>query len=263
MSEATSVLPQSESEIKFSDKDIERFWSKVNKGGDEECWHWVRGKDKDGYGIFWLNNTNIRAHRLAFILANGQIPKNMFVCHRCDNPSCVNPAHLFAGSSRDNINDMMAKGRTLKGENSNGAKLKEDQVTEIKGIYSTGKVSSRQMAKRFGVSKNTILRIVNGDTWGHNQLPDGVESIDDIKKIATARRDTCVASEGDVLKIYDLYFTGTIAAKKIGDMFGYSEYTILNIINGNYASRVQLPTHIPSFDALRQIAISRRRCRAA
>lgn len=259
MSEATSVLPQSVKEIKFSDKDIERFWSKVHKGGEDECWDWMRGKDKDGYGAFWLNNEDIRAHRLAFIMKNGQIPSNMFVCHRCDNPACVNPGHMFLGSSRDNINDMLSKGRTLKGEKNNGAKLKEHQVTEIKKIYLAGNVSSRVLAKQFGVGKGTILKIVNGEAWSHNDLPDGVESIDCIKRIAEARRDIHAVSNENVLMVYDLYFTGTISAKKIGEMFGVAKRTILSIINGGYASRVPLPPHIPSFDALRAIAVNRRR----
>lgn len=259
MHEATRVLPQSFTEIKFSDKDIERFWSKVNKGSDGECWDWVRGKDKDGYGSFWLNNEDIRAHRLSYIIKNGQIPRNMFICHKCDNPACVNPDHLFLGSNRDNINDMLSKGRTRKGEMNNGARLKERQVTEIKKIYLTGKVSSRALAKQFGVGKGTILRIVNGDTWGHNDLPEGVESIDCIKQIAKARRDIHAVSNEDVLKVYDLYFTGVISARKIGEMFGVAKRTILSIINGGYASRVPLPPHIPSFDALRDIAVSKRR----
>ena len=259
MNEATSVLPQSNKEIKFTDKDIERFWSKVNKNG-EDCWEWIAGSDRDGYGKFWLDGKEIRAHRAAWLFYSGSLGEcGAFVCHKCDNPKCCNPSHLFIGTYRDNIDDMVSKGRTLKGEKCNSSTLKEFEVAEIKRIYATGSVSSRKVAKQFNISKNTVLRIVNGYTWSHSDDPKSNSSVALLTKIAEARRDSCVVNNEDVLKIYNLYFTGAISAQKIGEMFNTSKRTILSIINGGYATRVPLPPHIPSFDALREIAISRRR----
>ena len=83
----------------------ERFWSKVDKSGD--CWVWTGPRLPWGYGMF-LRST---AHRYVYVLSHGPLPRNVFVCHTCDNPPCVNPAHLFAGSSRDNQLDRLAKGR--------------------------------------------------------------------------------------------------------------------------------------------------------
>ena len=92
--------------------DIERFWSKVNIKSDEEWWNWKAFKNKQGYGRFGHSASKcVNAHRMSWVIKNGQIPDKMFVCHRCDNPSCVNPNHLFLGTRQDNINDMMIKKR--------------------------------------------------------------------------------------------------------------------------------------------------------
>lgn len=97
---------------KLDSGQIARFWSKVNKGlRPDDCWIWTAGKS-NGYGIFRVgDNKTISAHRYSYILHNGKEPGSLFVCHRCDNPSCVNPDHLFLGTQGDNIQDMIDKGR--------------------------------------------------------------------------------------------------------------------------------------------------------
>lgn len=92
----------------MNERDIERFWSKVDKSG--ECWLWTGGKS-GGYGYFKVNGSTLRANRLAYEIEHGEIPEGMLVCHSCDTPACVNPAHLWLGTDKDNQADKVAKGR--------------------------------------------------------------------------------------------------------------------------------------------------------
>jgi hypothetical protein len=147
--------------------DIEkRFWSKVEIRTRQECWLWRAGKDKDGYGTFWILPQNQRAHRFAYETQFGPVDKNLFILHKCDNPSCVNPSHLFVGDAKDNIFDMMTKNRQNKGEQIKSSKLVANQVKEIKVWLSQG-YSSGFLAKKFKVHKSTIKDIKAKRTWVH------------------------------------------------------------------------------------------------
>jgi len=94
-----------------------RFWTKVNRTNNtNDCWEWLTGKSKDGYGRFWFKGKNIRAHRYSWLIHFGSPPNNESVLHNCDNPICVNPNHLFVGTHDDNMKDKTKKGRQTKGD---------------------------------------------------------------------------------------------------------------------------------------------------
>ena len=102
--------------LSFKKSPIDRFWKYVDLPFDatnDECWNWIGGKDKDGYGVFGLSSKRkaIRAHKFSYIFYKGQLGKPLQVCHTCDNPSCVNPSHLFLGTAKDNVQDCHRKGR--------------------------------------------------------------------------------------------------------------------------------------------------------
>lgn len=153
---------------------IDRFWEKVKKS--DNCWEWTASKNQDGYGNFTkATNRVVKAHRLSWEIHNGPIPKGMCVLHKCDNPPCVNPNHLFLGTKADNNVDMAAKGRhksqihpelILKGEECSWAKLSEANVLEIRKEYSKG-TSVKFLAERFEVKPITIYMILQRKRWRH------------------------------------------------------------------------------------------------
>jgi len=154
----------------------ERFWKYVQKTDDNGCWIWT-GKSKTcfGYGLINLGGHNgkiEKAHRVSWILAYGNIPDGLFVCHHCDNPPCVRPDHLFLGTPADNNHDMQQKGRCdrvkrPKGERHWMAKLTNEQVLEIRAKYESDKPYLRQLGVQYGVSLQTIHRIVRRKNWDH------------------------------------------------------------------------------------------------
>jgi hypothetical protein len=90
----------------------EDFWARVHKAGADDCWNWSGGRSSDGYGVHKIRRYyRTAAHRIAYALANQEEPGDFHVCHRCDNPVCCNPAHLFLGTAADNAQDKVQKGR--------------------------------------------------------------------------------------------------------------------------------------------------------
>jgi hypothetical protein len=141
----------------------ERFWLKVNIIDLSSCWEWTGNKNRDGYGRIPYHNKSMRAHRMAWIFAHGDIPKGMFVCHHCDNPACVNPSHLFLGTQKDNIKDRDFKNRQSRqvGELSPSHKLNKQNVLEIR----SSSESERKLGAKFGVSHTVIGQIKRRQTY--------------------------------------------------------------------------------------------------
>lgn len=141
------------------------FWSKVDKRGPDECWMWTCHTNKQGYGSVSIQGRLTRAHRYSFALAHGPIAPNLCVCHRCDNPPCVNPAHLFLGTIAENNADKAAKGRQAAGISSGRAKLTDDDVREIRAAFRPG--IGVVLGRRYGVSASVIKAVSSGTTWRH------------------------------------------------------------------------------------------------
>jgi hypothetical protein len=128
------------------------------------CWEWQRFRNDKGYGQTTYRGRLWLAHRAAWAQRHGDIPNGIKVLHRCDNPACVNPAHLFLGTQADNIADCVAKGRNQSGQTNGHAKLTDDQVLEIRTIDWKG-ATRKQIAARYGVSRATISHILLGTHW--------------------------------------------------------------------------------------------------
>lgn len=143
---------------------IEDFWKKVELIPFHSCWEWTKGCTEDGYGQFKIEGVSYKAHRFSYELRFGPIPKDMQVCHSCDNPSCVNPDHLFLGTAKDNIKDCVNKKRNAFGEKNWKSKLSDLEVNEIKTLFASGEYTWQSLAEIYGVTRRTIGNYISNKT---------------------------------------------------------------------------------------------------
>ena len=147
----------------------ELFWSRVEVPFQpSDCWEWKGGRDKGGYGKLKLAGVWYKSHRIAYFLFDPTFDQSLLICHQCDNPSCVNPNHLFVGTSADNMRDMKEKGRDcgnkIRGGSLNpGAKLSEKDVIEIRSMYPG--TTQIEIAKKFGIHQATVSEIIRKVSW--------------------------------------------------------------------------------------------------
>lgn len=169
---------------------MERFWDKVNKNGPSlagnpelgQCWLWLGSSRHKGYGafVYSLDGEVVqgRAHRYSYQIHCGRIPPGLCVLHKCDNPPCVNPSHLFPGTKSDNNRDKVNKGRHVpggtyttgqykRGINHHAAKLTPELVRHMRVDYASGGMSYSKLAKKYGMSIGSTWRIVNRRAWKH------------------------------------------------------------------------------------------------
>lgn len=143
----------------------------VERNPASGCWEWKKGRNANGYGLIRIlgrGYSSSLAHRVSYTLFCSRIPDGLFVCHRCDNPSCVNPTHLVLGDADFNMSDMVRKGRWggRCGERSPCAKLTSSQVVDIRKRYSAGEKTGR-IAKDYGVTPMTVIYAATGKKWRH------------------------------------------------------------------------------------------------
>ena len=141
-----------------------RFWSMVDRRGPDDCWPWTGDLSVRGYGRIWYQGKTRYAHRVSYELHYAPISEGMFVCHSCDNPRCVNPAHLFLGTAADNSKDMTVKGRAAEGERHGTCKLKEGDIPAIRKLATEG-LTYTEIGTRYGVAYGVISRVVRCETW--------------------------------------------------------------------------------------------------
>lgn len=160
-----------------------KFWSKVKKGRSlDDCWEWTASKFKAGYGQLTHGyaegeHKNLKGHRVSYEIHFGAIPDGMLVCHRCDEPSCANPRHLYLGTWQDNVQDMIVKGRRYdtSGANNGQAKITAKIAEQIRKEYAKNdptfnryqrrKWSQAKLGAKYGITQTVVSNIVNGNYW--------------------------------------------------------------------------------------------------
>lgn len=163
-------------------RSIERFWNRVQKS--DECWNHAGCKSWDGHSVACINSNhgrmNVGAHRLSWFLHNGPIPFGSIICHRCDNPSCVNPMHLYAGTDASNVNDCESRGRGVhpKGESHGRCKTAESVVRNmLVDVVLHGEPAS-SVARKHGTTNNVLNKALQGLNWFHVGAEFGIPKKD-------------------------------------------------------------------------------------
>lgn len=144
--------------------EIERFIEKIRPNPDTGCWEWTAWVNSWGYGFFSGNRKSRLAHRSSYELFCGEIPDDMLVLHKCDNPRCVRPSHLFLGTVKDNSRDMVEKGRQAYGTKNGNCKTSPEVIREIKARQD---LKLREISEMFGISIKQASRIRRGEQWKH------------------------------------------------------------------------------------------------
>lgn len=144
--------------------EIERFIEKINHNPETGCWEWTAWVNNWGYGFFYGSRKSRLAHRASYELFCGEIPDKMHVLHKCDNPKCVRPSHLFLGTELDNKRDMVEKKRQAYGERNGKSKVNQEI---IKTIRERRDLKLREVSEMFGISIMQASRIRRGLQWRH------------------------------------------------------------------------------------------------
>jgi hypothetical protein len=150
---------------------VTAFWTKVRKAPGDGCWVWTAGRHDDRahpHGMFmYKGHRSERAHRVAYQLANGDIPKGLVVRHLCHNSLCVRPSHLAIGTQAQNVQDTVAAGLLRRGEQCPNARLTEEAVLDMRRRHAAGEAGYRKLAQEYGVARNTVSGVIKRRRWQH------------------------------------------------------------------------------------------------
>jgi transposase-like protein len=202
-----------------------RLWANTDKSG--ECWIWKGNTDKDGYGSIRISSRKaMRVHRLSFFLSTKIDPAGKLVCHHCDNPGCVNPAHLYLGTALENNRDKVTRGRCnwAKGEKVFNAKFTKEQIKDIFRQYRQGGVLQADIAKYYGVTQGAIHLILSGKCWGHLDI----EPIKNMRSAPKVSNRALTPEQEEQLRIER---NNGVMIKDLSIKYGIWRQTVRKIIN--------------------------------
>ena len=184
------------------------------------CWDWSGRIPSNGYGTIHFKGKTYRAHRVSMMVMRNEDPGELYVCHKCDNKKCVNPDHLFLGTSSENLMDASRKGRIAFGSRSGNSKLSEKDIVAIFEMEKSGK-NAREISEMFPVSQSQICRILTNKTWNRE------------KKIQTSRKHigNSKLRQEHVDEIRSMTKKRYFEAQELAKMYGVSKSTIWNILS--------------------------------
>ncbi|HYJ33846.1 MAG TPA: HNH endonuclease [Candidatus Binatia bacterium] len=196
---------------------IDRYLSKVDRGGADECWPWTAACFTNGYGAFRVGNKQLKAHRFGYAELIAPIPVGLYVCHTCDNRPCQNPAHWFLGTTGDNARDREAKGR---GARNGKVRFQPEQVREMRLLGLNG-VTQAEIANRFETQQSSVSQILRRKTFAHLDTDLPAWKTSRRYKVTPAIADAVLAERGHGLTM-----------NEIGERHGVSRATVRHIIRG-------------------------------
>ncbi len=210
---------------KESESILKKFYAKVDIREETECWNWLGSQFNSGYGRIEINGKTIRAHRLAYTIHYGEIPDGMQINHVCHNKLCVNYRHLYAGTPKQNSEDMVRAGRWL------GHTEFKEYANEIREIYNTGKYSYDNIVDIYkvvgiNISKGAVANIIRGEIW----KDDAYERLYD-RKVEQKTKYTCCYTKEQEDEIREKYSKGGISQEQLSIEYGLSKGTIYNIVH--------------------------------
>jgi len=197
---------------------FERFMEKVEV--TENCWIWKGFKTAKGYGQIGKGKAGepiLRAHRVSWEFAYGEIEEGLLVCHKCDNPSCVKPSHLFLGTPQENSSDMVMKGRNGSGFNVYNAKYTDEMIEKVRSEYESGHFTQRELADKFGIARSYMNKLLNGQ---RRKPPKG------------NTHHNSKFNDEEIRVIKSLWETGNYTRKQLAETFEMSYGNMVAIING-------------------------------
>ena len=227
----------------LSEDDKQRFFSKIKISGPDDCHEWGFCQNGYGYGVWRLRRVTYISTRISYFISTGVQPGNLRVCHRCDNPGCCNPKHLFLGTSKDNSQDMVKKGRSRRGSSHSGSILTEDDVSKIRELHAIGELTQQQIADRFNVTNGSVSQIILCKTWRHTIRPEDLDEVKSRREKGNLfdgeNHSQAILKNEDVLRIREMHAAGGVTQIHLGKTFGVSRTTIWGIINRTRWKHVQ------------------------
>jgi plasmid maintenance system antidote protein VapI len=213
---------------KLTDNNIKNFWKNVIIKNNS-CWRWIGcSNKKTGRGQTAAGGVSCQAPRLAYFLEYGKFNKSLYVCHDCDNPNCVNPEHLFLGTSLENTKDRYIKGRGMKSEDSPTVKISMDIANSIRKDYLTGNFEQKNLCEKYGVSIKTISDVIRNKRWINPDYIYKKITVNLGKNFKTGNLPWQKLNKENVEEIRTLISNG-VKDRKIAELFGVSRRAITKI----------------------------------